>query len=96
MTFGDLNGAVARLEREAAQLKYPGVVDEIGQVFVCTPCHLEKTAVCQRQLTGYQHPTHPCRLKLGDPAALLPILHHILLRFSRHVAQCIAKAGFEV
>ena len=36
------------------------------------------------------------RLRLGDPVALLPLLHFILLKFSRHVAQCIHKAGYEV
>ncbi len=36
------------------------------------------------------------RLKLGDPAALLPLLHFVLLKFSRHVATTVAAAGYEV
>lgn len=36
------------------------------------------------------------RLRLGDPVALLPLLHYTLLRFSKHVAQCIARAGYQV
>ncbi|GAX81755.1 hypothetical protein CEUSTIGMA_g9183.t1 [Chlamydomonas eustigma] len=36
------------------------------------------------------------RLKLGDPASLLPLFHFVLLRFSRHVATCITSAGYEL
>ena len=36
------------------------------------------------------------RLRTGDPAALLPIIHYVLLRFSRHVALDVAASGYEV
>lgn len=36
------------------------------------------------------------RLKLGEPAASLPLLHYVLLGFSHHVATAVAQAGYEV
>ena len=36
------------------------------------------------------------RLRTGDPAAILPIIHYVLLRFSRHVALDVAASGYEV
>jgi hypothetical protein len=38
----------------------------------------------------------PPRLQRGDPAALLPLLHHALLRYSRHVARRLVESGLEV
>jgi len=35
------------------------------------------------------------RLRTGDPAAILPVLHYVLLRFSRHVALDVAASGYE-
>lgn len=35
-------------------------------------------------------------VRLGDPVALLPLMNHALLKFSRHVAKHIAQCGFEV
>ena len=32
----------------------------------------------------------------GDPASLLPVLHYVLLGFSRHVARHLAEAGYEL
>ena len=32
----------------------------------------------------------------GDPAALLPVLHHLVLGFSRHVAREVQKGGFDL
>lgn len=37
-----------------------------------------------------------CSVRLGDPVALLPLMNHALLKFSRHVAKHIAQCGFEV
>lgn len=37
-----------------------------------------------------------CRAKLGMPAALLPVLNYVLLKFSRHVAHQLASSGYEV
>lgn len=36
------------------------------------------------------------RMRLGDPAAFLPVLHYCMVKFSRHVASEIAAGGFEV
>ncbi|MEW5302425.1 MAG: hypothetical protein WDW36_005212 [Sanguina aurantia] len=35
-------------------------------------------------------------VRLGDPVALLPLLNHSLLKFSRHVAKHITQCGFEL
>ncbi|KAK9846472.1 hypothetical protein WJX81_004822 [Elliptochloris bilobata] len=35
-------------------------------------------------------------LRTGDPAAILPIIHYVLLRFSRHVALDVAASGYEL
>ena len=32
----------------------------------------------------------------GDAVTLLPVLHYLLLGFSRHVARFIASTGYEV
>ena len=32
----------------------------------------------------------------GDPAVFLPMLHHVLLKFSRHVAGQILRSGYEL
>ena len=42
----------------------------------------------------YHNPVSARRLKLGDPALLLPILHFALLTFSPHVAARVAEKGF--
>lgn len=43
------------------------------------------------------HSTYePCSLRIGDPVASLPLLNYVLLKYSKHVAQAINKAGFEV
>ena len=46
--------------------------------------------------TTHHRPTQPNRLQRGDPSALLPLLHHALLRYSRHVARQLVDAGLEV
>lgn len=39
----------------------------------------------------------PCRrVRLGVTGALLPVLNYALTKFSRHVAQALISAGFEV
>ena len=42
----------------------------------------------------YHNPVSARRLKLGDPAMLLPILHFALLTFSPHVAAFVSERGF--
>lgn len=58
----------------------------------CSSCH------CGQLSKGVVNHVRLCprSLRLGDPVALLPLLHFTLLKFSRHVAQCIHKAGYEV
>ncbi|KAL6745505.1 Centrosomal spindle body, CEP44-domain-containing protein, partial [Haematococcus lacustris] len=57
-----------------------------------------KVARVQRELQQLKYPAvaDETGLRLGDPVALLPLLHFVLLKFSRHVAQCIHKAGYEL
>lgn len=35
-------------------------------------------------------------LRLGDPIASLPLLNHVLLKSSKHVAHTVAQSGYEV
>lgn len=37
-----------------------------------------------------------CRLRLGDPLAVLPLLNHVLLKYSKHVTKWILDHGIEV
>ena len=37
-----------------------------------------------------------CRVRLGVTSALLPVINYALTKFSRHVAQALISAGFEV
>jgi hypothetical protein len=39
---------------------------------------------------------HPGSLRLGDPLACLPLLHFVLLKYSRHVCAHTLACGIEV
>ncbi|KIZ01257.1 hypothetical protein MNEG_6704 [Monoraphidium neglectum] len=65
MACGDISGNVAGLQRVLKQIKYPGIVDEVG-------------------------------LRLGDPLACLPLLHFVLLKYSRHVCAHTLACGIEL
>jgi centrosomal protein CEP44 len=41
-----------------------------------------------------RRPAH--RLRLGEPLAILPLLHYTLLKYSRHVAGKIVQLGYQV
>jgi hypothetical protein len=73
-------------------------VDETGCVnpAACAPSagHTELQLRSVKPLA--MRPMSSRRLRLGDPVVLLPILHFVILKFSRHVAQCVHKAGYQV
>jgi len=37
-----------------------------------------------------------CSARLGDPVALLPVLNHVLFKYSPRVARAVIAHGFEV
>ncbi|KAI8475082.1 MAG: Centrosomal spindle body, CEP44-domain-containing protein [Monoraphidium minutum] len=52
----------------------------------------------QRELRRIKHPgpVDEIGLRLGDPQASLPLLHHALVKYSRHVAARMAVYGLEL
>ncbi|KAK3240527.1 hypothetical protein CYMTET_49635 [Cymbomonas tetramitiformis] len=44
----------------------------------------------------YPHELNAFGAREGDPTALLPLLHYVLLGFSKHVARFLADSGYEL
>ena len=95
MATGDVQGSLERLKAELRHIRYPAELDCTGSVTaaVCQICHVYDLPPAIVHV--YNH-CYLCRTKLGVPAAFLPVLNYVLLKFSRHVAHQLVSAGYEV
>ena len=93
MATGDVQGNLERLRRALRNVRYPVSLD--------SATHGVKSGggIGPRARSGgkEEEEENVERSALaGDPAFYLPVLHHVLLVFSRHVAGAILGAGYEL
>jgi hypothetical protein len=65
----------------------------VFQVFQDLNLRCKQLDVCPKFQAIY---VYLCRAREGSPAAVLPVLHYVILGFSKHVARFIAEKGYEV
>ena len=87
MATGDIKGNIASLQRLLKHIKYPSTLDEVGYA----PMTATEAAASRWKVTWVSF-----RLRLGEPLAVLPLLHYTLLQYSRHVAARIVQLGYQV
>lgn len=109
---GDLAGALVRLKRALRRVNYGAPLDEIGYVHSgrqqaqrrsCVCVHAAGACIVRDASASRRGATHPPRarrrrrrLRLGEPAAALPLLHHALLDYTRCVRDQAAAWGVQV
>ena len=85
MSTGDIRGNLSRLLRALSSVRYP-----LPKNTTATTANNNSTSLSQSQSLFEE------ALLRGDPAAYLPLLHYVLLSFSKHVASLIIDNGYEL
>ena len=95
MSTGDVGGNLRQLQQDLRALRYPAPFDE--RLYVARARAPPPLLPALGPLGFF--PADGARgdsALEGDAVTLLPVLHYLLLGFSRHVARFIASTGYEV